>query len=95
MGRHDSTVLTKARDELMSHIVRCDVLEAEKEHQHEWLDDTLDYMAGRYPMLSDLQFAHLETMGRQYIRPAIRHGADFNAMIGRTPDGQQESVAAA
>lgn len=93
MGRHDTTPLTKARDEMMSHVVRCNVLQAEMDERLEWLDDTIDYMAERYPMLSDLQLALLETMGRQYLRPAIRHGARYNAMRGRTPSAHEASAA--
>lgn len=74
MGKHDYTKMDQARDELMSHVVRCDVLEAEMDHREEWLQETMDYMAERYPMLSDLQLTQLEMMGRQFIKPAIPHG---------------------
>ena len=37
----------QARDELYSHILRCGVLEAAPEHQKEWFDDTMDYLAER------------------------------------------------
>lgn len=80
MGRHDATPLTRARDELMSHVVRCEVLEARSEDRFEWLDDTLDYMADRYPQLSELELAKLEIMGRQFLRPVIPHGAGNNAL---------------
>ena len=59
MGRHDTTTLDKARDELMSHIVRCQVLDARHEDRMEWLSDTVDYMAGRYPRLGELELAQL------------------------------------
>lgn len=72
--------IEKARDELMSHIVRCEVLDAAMEHRLEWLDDTMDYMAGRWPGLTDLQLAQLEMMGKQYLRPVIHHGAEHTAM---------------
>ena len=90
MGRHKTTALDKARDELMSHIQRCEVLDAQMEHRFEWLDDTIDYMAGRYPQLSDLQLAQLESIGRQYLRPAITHGARYNAIVGRTPAARDD-----
>ncbi len=78
-NRHKTTDLDRARDELMSHVVRCEVLEATMEHRVEWLNDTLDFMAERYPQLGDLQMAQLEMMGRQFIKPAIPHGAGKNA----------------
>ncbi len=39
------TSFEQARDELFSHILRCGVLEATPEHQKEWFDDTLLYLA--------------------------------------------------
>lgn len=80
MGRHDSTPLTKARDELMSHIQRCGVLDAGMDDRQEWLDDTMDYMAGRYTRLNELELAKLELMGRQYLKPVIPHGKEHNAL---------------
>ena len=80
MGRHDATPLTRARDELMSHVVRCEVLDARHEDRFEWLDDTIDYMADRYPQLGELEIAQLELMGRQFLRPVIPHGAGNNAL---------------
>jgi hypothetical protein len=64
----------------MSHIVRCGALEASMKDRMEWLDDTMDYMAGRYPQLNDLKLAKLEIMGRQYLKPAIPHGKDYTAI---------------
>lgn len=69
----------------MSHIVRCEVLEAAMEHRSEWLDDTLDYMAGRWPSLGDLQLAQLEMMGREYLRPVIQYGAGHTGL--NRPEG--------
>lgn len=80
MGKYDPTVMTKARDELMSHTIRCDVLEAHPEDRVEWLDETIDYMAGRFPQLSDLQVTRLEMIGKQFIKPVIPHGAGKTAM---------------
>ena len=93
MGRHDPTALTKARDELMSHIVRCDVLDAQREHRLEWLDDTLDYMADKYPQLTDLKLAQLELIGRQYLKPVIPHGQDHTALT-RDRTRREEAQAA-
>lgn len=78
-NKHRKTDLDKARDELMSHVVRCEVLDAAMEHRMEWLEDTMGFMAERYPQLSDLQLAQLEMMGKQFLRPAIQHGAGNTA----------------
>lgn len=75
MSNQKTTMMDRARDELMSHVVRCDVLASPSmEDRLTWLAETMEFMAERYPMLSDLQIAHLETMGRRFIRPAIPHG---------------------
>lgn len=75
MGNQKNTMLDRARDELMSHVIRCDVLASPSmDDRLAWLAETMEFMAERYPMLTDLQIAHLETMGRRFIRPAIPHG---------------------
>jgi hypothetical protein len=79
VGKHKTTLLDRARDELFSHVIRCDVLEAEMDDRKEWLDDTMDYMAHRYPALSDLKLAQLEVMGARFIKPVIPHGAEATA----------------
>jgi hypothetical protein len=63
----------------MSHVIRCDVLQAEMDHRMEWLGETLEFMAERYPQLSGMQMAQLEMMGKQFLRPAIPHGSGKNA----------------
>lgn len=81
MGRRPRDAhLERARDELFSHVIRCDVLAASMPERHDWLDDTIKYMAHRHPHLSELQLAQLDSMGRRFIRPAIPHGADTHAL---------------
>jgi len=92
MGKHDATIMTKARDELMSHTIRCDVLDAHPEDRKEWLQDTMDYMAGRYPQLTDLQLTRLEMIGKQFIQPVIPHGAGKSA-LNRPAVSQSEDAA--
>jgi hypothetical protein len=70
----------------MSHVIRCDVLEARHADRFEWLDDTMDYMADRYPQLSELQLTQLELIGRQFLRPVIPHGRGNNALTRETPE---------
>jgi len=75
LSNQKTAMLDRARDELMSHVIRCDVLASPSmDDRLTWLAETMEFMAERYPMLSDLQIAHLETMGRRFIRPAIPHG---------------------
>ncbi len=69
----------QARDELYSHILRCGVLEADEEHQRAWFDDTIEYMAERYAMLTEKEIARLRALGERYCRPVIRHGSEVAA----------------
>ncbi|MGH7541028.1 MAG: hypothetical protein ACRELC_08520 [Gemmatimonadota bacterium] len=72
--KYEPTTLDRARDELFSHIQRCGVLEAEEEQRFEWLSDTVEYLAERYPDLGREELAKLRTMGERYCSPAIPHG---------------------
>lgn len=69
----------QARDELFSHIQRCGVLGTAENEQESWLKDTMEYMADRYPDLTDLELASVELMGRRYLSPPIPHGAHKHA----------------
>jgi hypothetical protein len=62
----------QARDELFSHILRCGVIDALPEHQKDWFDDTLGYVADRYNDLSKDELAHLRTLGERYCQPVRR-----------------------
>lgn len=68
-----------ARDELFSHINRCGVLQASAEDQRQWMDETVDYLAERYPDLSDADLQELHGIGIRFCGPAIPHGADSTA----------------
>ena len=61
----------QARDELFSHILRCGVLEAEPEHQKDWFDDTMQYLADRYLNLSDESLADVRVLGERYCQPVV------------------------
>jgi len=65
------TVFEQARDELFSHILRCGVLEAAADHQKEWFDDTMLYLADRYVDLSEQELAQLRTLGERYCQPVV------------------------
>ena len=61
----------QARDELFSHILRCGVLEASVEHQKEWFDDTMLYLADRYEDLTEAEVSQLRLLGERYCRPVV------------------------
>src|SRR4051812_49857351 len=62
----------QARDELFSHILRCGVIDALPEHQKDWFDDTMGYVADRYEDLDDEELAELRTLGERYCQPVRR-----------------------
>ena len=67
-------LLERARDELFSHINRCGVLQAEPDDQESWMEETMDYIAERYPDLSDSDLRELREVGIRFCKPAIPHG---------------------
>lgn len=54
---------------MFSHILRCGVLEAAPEHQKDWFDDTMQYLAERYEDLTPEELAQLRTLGERYCQP--------------------------
>lgn len=59
-----------ARDELFQHIIRCDVIGADPEHQAEWFSETMAYMTERWHELSPKQLTELRTLGERFAKPA-------------------------
>ena len=86
--KHEKSVFDRARDELFSHIHRCEVIGATREQQVEWMDDTLDFMADRYPDLSKGELDELRTLGLRFCQPVIPHGKEDST------DSQEEANAA-
>lgn len=73
-GNPPSPSFGQARDELFSHILRCGVLDADPEHQKEWMDDTMQYLAERYTDLTEEEIANVRTLGDRFCRPVVsRH----------------------
>jgi hypothetical protein len=68
----EAASFAQARDELFSHILRCGVIEALPEHQKDWLDDTMGYVADRYVDLSPEDLAQLRILGERYCQPVRR-----------------------
>lgn len=62
----------QARDELFSHVLRCGVIEALPEHQKDWFDDTMQYIADRYEELSEEELGELRVLGERFCRPVQR-----------------------
>src|SRR5438045_5654692 len=60
----------QARDELFQHVIRCDVIGADPEHQAEWFADTMSYMSDRWHELTPKQLTELRTLGERFAKPA-------------------------
>ena len=63
------TPFEQARDEMFQHVMRCGVVGAESEHQQEWFNDTMSYLADRYHELTPAQIAELRAMGERFVKP--------------------------
>ncbi|MDQ3137092.1 MAG: hypothetical protein M3Q93_05850 [Gemmatimonadota bacterium] len=72
--QHDpeAVAFAQARDEMFSHILRCGVIDALPEHQKDWLDDTMLYLADRYEDLSDEELRQLRVLGERFSQPVQR-----------------------
>ncbi len=70
------TAFDRCRDELFSHILRCEVVGAQAEHQRDWFDDTMEYMAERYPSLTEKELAQIRNLGERYVQPVIQHNPE-------------------
>ena len=68
----EAASFAQARDELFSHILRCGVIDALPEHQKDWFDDTMGYIADRYEDLSKEEQTQLRLLGERYCQPVRR-----------------------
>ncbi|MDR0786571.1 MAG: hypothetical protein LBG44_01665 [Gemmatimonadota bacterium] len=76
MAKNVRTDIEVARDELLSHIHRCGVLKASREQQDEWMEDTMGFMAERYPALSEKDLGALRQIGQRFCQPVISRSSD-------------------
>lgn len=63
------TPFDEARDELFQHIMQCGVIGSEPEHQGEWFDETMKYLADRFHELSPEQLKQIRTLGERFVQP--------------------------
>ena len=62
----------EARDELFQHIIQCGVIGSAPEHQSEWFQNTMAYLAERYHELSQKEVADLRVLGERFAQPPVR-----------------------
>jgi hypothetical protein len=68
----EAASFAQARDELFSHILRCGVIDALPEHQKDWLDDTMLYLADRYEDLGEEELSQVRVLGERFCQPVQR-----------------------
>src|SRR5215207_4674428 len=68
----EAVAFAQARDEMFSHILRCGVIDALPEHQKDWFDDTMLYLADRYEDLSEEELSQLRQLGERFSQPVQR-----------------------
>jgi hypothetical protein len=68
----DAVSFAQARDELFSHVLRCGVIDALPEHQKDWFDDTMLYLADRYENLTEDELGQLRVLGERFCQPVQR-----------------------
>lgn len=66
-------IFAQARDELFSHINRCEVLSATDDDRTTWMNETIDYIGERYPDLVDPDLRELHAVGIRFCQPAINN----------------------
>jgi hypothetical protein len=76
--RQEST-FDRARNELFSAIRQCGVIGAAEDDQIEWMDDTIRFLAERYPELSPTELEQLKMTGIRFCQPVIPHGTQNTA----------------
>jgi hypothetical protein len=65
----------QARDELFQHIISCGVVGCDPQHQREWFDETMRYLAERFYELSAVDIAELRTLGERFAQPPRSNAA--------------------
>lgn len=68
------TSYDRARNELFSAIRQCGVIGAEPAEQAEWMGETVEFLAERYPDLTATEKEQLQQIGMRFCQPVIPHG---------------------
>ncbi len=77
-----------ARDELFRVIRECGVIGAHPDDQVAWMDETVAFMAERYPDLGESDLKNLRELGLRFCQPVIPHGREH------APHSNEEANAA-
>ncbi|HYV97211.1 MAG TPA: hypothetical protein VE967_07170 [Gemmatimonadaceae bacterium] len=85
------TAFDLARDELFQHVISCDVIGADPEHQAQWFNETMAYMSERWHELAPKQINELRTLGERFAKPARSAAPTEQPAASPTPDEGAES----
>jgi hypothetical protein len=88
------SVADRARNELFSAIRQCGVIGAGEDEQVEWMDDTIRFLAERYPELSPVELEQLKMTGIRFCQPVIPHGSQNPADEVNPADDLEDANAA-
>ena len=77
----EAVAFAQARDEMFSHVLRCGVIDALPEHQKDWFDDTMLYLADRYEDLSKAELNELRVLGERFCQPVQRRATMATADV--------------
>ncbi len=82
-GKPEPSLFERARDELFSQIRRCGVLSATEEQRDAWFAETMDYLAQRYPGITQDELTLLSELGRRYCEPVRPYSGQAGAHAER------------
>ncbi len=57
---------------MFQHVMRCGVIGSAPEHQAEWFDETMAFLAERYHELNKKQIADLRVLGERFAAPTVK-----------------------
>ncbi|HEY3288026.1 MAG TPA: hypothetical protein VGJ96_12990 [Gemmatimonadaceae bacterium] len=60
---------------MFQHIISCGVVGCDPQHQREWFDETMRYLAERFYELSAVDIAELRTLGERFAQPPRSNAA--------------------
>lgn len=79
--------------------MRCGVIGSAPEHQAEWFDETMKFLADRYHELSKQQVADLRVLGERFAAPTVKKpvteappASDDEASESDAPEGELDTV---
>ena len=76
-----ASAFDQARDEMFQHIMQCGVIGCEPQHQADWFDDTMRYLADRYRELTTAELGQLRLLGERFVQPPKRVSSEVASAI--------------